>query len=229
MRTLPVLTSCLLLGACADRTKIDDGFRMGPVVQLKDWFTSFFAREVDGSVVLFDAGFRAGAAARGLEDEGWTVDRVSHVFVTHGHGDHLGLLEDLPGAEVLGLAAEQALVEEETKGEVSLTRTVSDGEVVDVGVPVEVFAVPGHTEGSAVYFVDGVLLLGDSAIVDRDGVLVPVPEKRSDDPAQVVASMQALAERLAPRADEVRWLAPSHSAPVEGYAPLAAFGGGDTR
>jgi glyoxylase-like metal-dependent hydrolase (beta-lactamase superfamily II) len=195
------------------------------VFQAKDWFTSFFVRAVPDGVILIDAGFREGASERALEDLGHTPDEVRHVFLTHGHGDHLGLLPELTNAEIHGLVAEEDLVAEESGGEARITDPVADGDVLDVGVQVEVFAVPGHTAGSAVYLVDGVLLLGDSAIVDRDGVLVPVNEDRSDDPAKLVRSMQALAERLGPRKDEIDWLAPSHSAPVQGFQPLAHFGG----
>ncbi len=196
--------------ACADRVRIEDEQQLGEVVQLKDWFTSFFLRRTEDGAILVDAGFRAGAARRALEDQGVALAEVSDVFLTHGHDDHLGLLEDLPSATVWGLEAADERLE--------------DGQIVTVGgVDVEVFAVPGHTPGSAVYRIDGVLLLGDSAIVDRDGKLVPVPEDRSDDPDELVRSMQALAERLADRADEIAWLAPSHSAPLRGFAPLAAF------
>ena len=60
-------------------------------------------------------------------------------------------------------------------------------------------------------------------LVNRDGELVPVPEDRSDDPQQLVESVRALAERLEPRRDEIRWLAPAHSEALAGFAPLANF------
>ena len=213
------------LSACADRVPIEDGARLGEVEQIKDWFTSVFAYETDDGVVLFDAGFREGALLRKLDDRSIAAGDVTDVFLTHGHRDHLGLIAALPNARVYGLQAEARLVEEESDGEAAVTHVVEDGQIVEVGAGVEVFAVPGHTAGSAAYLVQGVLILGDSAIVDRDGRLVPVNPKRSDDPDAVLASMRALADRLRPRAEEIAWLAPAHSAPLRGFGPLDRFGG----
>jgi glyoxylase-like metal-dependent hydrolase (beta-lactamase superfamily II) len=208
---------------CADVTPPEDGFSRGDVTVLKDWFTSALLLESGDAVVLFDAGYRDGKMTRLLDDRGHAPDDVTHVFLTHGHSDHLGLLPEL-SATVHALAEEASLVEEESEGEVTIDVFVEDGVSVDVGdTVVEVFAVPGHTAGSAVYLVNGVLVLGDSALVNRDGDLVPVAEKRSDDPQMLVESMRALADRLAPRADDVRWLAPSHSAWMEGFEGLREF------
>ena len=225
LRRARIVLALAILAAtgCADRVRIDDGAQVGPLTQVKDWFTSVFVLPTDDGAVLFDAGFRAGALERKLGDLGIALGDVTDVFLTHGHGDHIALAEALPGARILALEAERALIDEESDGAVVLTDPVVDGDVIDVGTPVEVFAVPGHTAGSTVYLVGGVLILGDAAIVDRDEQLVPVPEKRSENPAELVASMQALAARLEPRADTIAWLAPAHSAPLQGFAPLADF------
>jgi glyoxylase-like metal-dependent hydrolase (beta-lactamase superfamily II) len=49
-------------------------------------------------------------------------------------------------------------------GEMAPTRTVSDGDVLDLGgVEVRVVAVPGHTPGAVAYAVDGHVFVGDAA------------------------------------------------------------------
>jgi glyoxylase-like metal-dependent hydrolase (beta-lactamase superfamily II) len=218
--TLAEVPVWLFLAGCADVTPPEDGAVLGPVVQLRDWFTSCFLLDAD-DVVLFDACWRPGHLEEALADHGLAPDDVTHVLSTHGDRDHVGGIEILGRAEVWGLPGDEDLLAEEG---VRLDRTLADGEVLSLaGHAVEVLAVPGHTSGSAAYLVDGTLILGDAALVDRDGALVSVPEKRSDDPERAVESLRALADRLEPRRDEIRWLAPSHSAALAGFEPLAAF------
>lgn len=141
----------------------------------------------------------------------------------HGHGDHVGGLRLFPGARIWVLPEDAALLAESGA---AADADLADGAPVAVGEhTVEVFAAPGHTAGSAVFLVDGVLVLGDQALQTRDGSLAPVAEGRSDDPEQLLASMAALVDRLRPRADEITWLAPAHSAPLAGFGALeATFG-----
>ena len=65
----------LWLGACADVTSPEDGAALGPVVSLKDFFTSCFL--MDGvDVVLFDACWRKGRLERALKAQGLEPDDV---------------------------------------------------------------------------------------------------------------------------------------------------------
>lgn len=209
--------------ACADVSSPEDGAQLGPVVQLKDWFTSCFLLDGGDEVVLFDACWRGDRLTRLLDRQGLAPEAVTHVLLTHGHTDHVGALEALPGAAVWALEAEAPLVAESADGR-PVDRVLADGEVVSLaGQTVEVFAVPGHTAGSAAFLVGGTLVFGDAGLVDRDGALVPAPEGRSDDPALAIDSVRALADRLAPRAEEIEWIAPAHSAAIAGFAPLDAF------
>ena len=90
-------------------------------------------------------------------------------------------------------------------------------------MPVTAFAVPGHTPGSAVFFARGVLFFGDSAGASKDGVVMKAVGLFSKNSGQNVASLKALATRLAPRSAEIKMLAFGHTGPLEGFAPLAAF------
>lgn len=83
-----------------------------------------------------------------LEDTGW---RLSDIFVTHHHYDHVEAVEALKtrfGARVVASAWDTE------KGRVPVVdRTVADGDHLFLGAaPVQVLAVPGHTLGHVAYF-----------------------------------------------------------------------------
>jgi glyoxylase-like metal-dependent hydrolase (beta-lactamase superfamily II) len=216
-------TLALLLAGCADLTPIEDGAELGPVVVVQDWFTSVAALPHDDGVVLFDAGFRSGRMETALDGLGFTPADVTDVVLTHGHGDHIGALGLFPGARVHALEAEVDLVAEETPGPV-VTDTLVDGQTLSFPPhTVEVFAMPGHTSGSAAFLVGGVVLLGDNALITGDGSLEPVAERRSEDPDGAVAALEVLADRLEPRADSVTHLLPSRSGAADGLQPLLDF------
>jgi len=72
---------------------------------------------------------------------------------------------------------------------ITVTRGLRDGERVGIsGTSVEVFAVQGHTPGSAAFLVNGVLFLGDSAAALSDGTLKP-NTMLSDNADQTVRSL----------------------------------------
>lgn len=216
-----MLVLLLSLG-CADVTSPQDGLDLGPVVQVQDWFTSAYLAVDGDTVVLFDAGWREGPMRRSLADHGVAMDQVDHVLLTHGHSDHVGALAGYTGASVAALQAEFEGIQDEAG--VTPDVALEAGQVLTLGsLEIEVFAVPGHTAGSAVYLVDGVLILGDVVLQDGDGALVAADDSYSDDPARNIESVRALAETLSDRADEIRWLAPAHSAPVQGFDALADF------
>ena len=210
------------LVACADISPIEDGRVYGEVVTLKDWFTSSYLLKYSDGAVLFDAGFRPGTLEKRLETHGVSPTDVTHVFITHGHGDHLGGLELLTAAQVIGMEAERNLVASESG--VSLDVGLIGGETFTFDdVVVTAIAVPGHTPGNAVYRVGDTVVLGDSALVTGDGRITPVAEKRSDAPAEATASLKALFDVLQADATEPAWLVPAHSAGVAGLDALKTF------
>jgi glyoxylase-like metal-dependent hydrolase (beta-lactamase superfamily II) len=108
---------------------------------------------------------------------------------------------------------------------ITVARRVADGDTITLGThTVRVFAVPGHTQGSAAYLVDGVLFMGDAADTTDDGTIVGAPWVFSDSQAQDRESLAALDERLKRDNVEVKAFAFSHSGLLErGLAPLDAF------
>jgi len=203
---------------------IVDGWVVAPGVEtVKDGFVSAFLLDVaPGKVALVDCGNdKDGKAILGaLQRRGFRPSSVVAIFITHGHPDHVAGCHLFADAQVYALPEDVALIGAVTK----VTHPLRDGEVTNVGpLRVETFANPGHTAGSAVYLADGVLFFGDSASGAKDGTLLPAVRLFSSNPGQNAASLKALAERLRPRAQEVKVLAFAHSGPLQGIAPLENF------
>ena len=211
----------LLLG-CIDITPLEDQRQYGPVTTLQDWFTSSYLLSYSDGHVLFDAGYRPDTLESSLQEEGVALTDVTHIFLTHGHGDHLGGLSLFPNAQVWAMEAEVPLIEEETEGAFTVDRCLEDGEIFAFDeVEVEVVAAPGHTAGNTMYRVDEVLLMGDTAIVTADGSIEPVAEKRSEKPEEAASTLRAMAAMLDPQ--QIEWLVPAHSGGVQGLNALIEY------
>ena len=222
-RSLFVPLLATVLGACS-RRPIHDGQQVGPLIQIKDVFTSCFLLEFEpGRFALFDACNQGSGASitRTMERLGHDDSDIRWVFLTHGHTDHLGGINALDSARVYAPWAEKDAIEAEG---VDVKRTVVDGSTVSLGrYSIRAFSVPGHTPGSTVYEVGRVLVMGDVVIAQRDGSLEPPPDRTSDDPGQNLRSVRALADQLRGGDVEVDWIAPAHSGPVHGLPALLDF------
>ncbi|HEX8434306.1 MBL fold metallo-hydrolase [Archangium sp.] len=237
---LPILAGvALFVSMFAGNPEIPDGLELeGFARVVKDGYVGVGVLDAgEGQVVLIDSGTdpEGKRLLAELERRHLGPDAVKAIFLTHGHVDHISGCHLFPKAEVLALEADVPLAEGKAKShgpitgllpiadrQVHVTRALKDGETLQVGtLPVRVFAIPGHTGGSAAYLVNGVLFLGDSADATKDGQLVGAKWPVTDDRAQNHASLQALAARLKP--EEVRQLVFSHTGVLAGYAPLQAF------
>lgn len=208
---------------------------------VKDSYVTVAILDVgDGKVALIDAGNDKSGAPILAELQARKLDphAVTAIFLTHGHPDHVAAAMQFPEAKIYALAADIPLAQGLVGGHglvtrfmpvhpsgVQVTRGLQDGEVVQVGNrSVHVLAIPGHTPGSAAYFVDGALFLGDSAGASSDGKLKPAPRIFTDDPEGNVRSLKELPARLAAAKLEVKELVFAHTGPLMGVAGLEAFG-----
>ncbi len=56
-------------------------------------------------VILFDTGLNPVGTTKALEAAGYTADQITHVVITHMHGDHIGGLANDAGTETFSNAA----------------------------------------------------------------------------------------------------------------------------
>jgi glyoxylase-like metal-dependent hydrolase (beta-lactamase superfamily II) len=222
------------------RKPISDGLDIRSAHIVADGTTSIAIVAIGGGqVALVDAGedpagkaLMAALAAKHL-----TRDAVAAILLTHGHSDHIGAVKLFPRAQVMALEAAVPVVEGRARTHgpaswflpsratgITVTRHLHDGDTFMLGdKTVRVFAMPGHTAGSAAYLFDDLLFLGDSADVKADGTLVGAPWIFSDSQSQNRASLQRLARRLGQEDVPVRAIVPAHSGVVDGLLPLLAF------
>ena len=222
------------------RRPVTDGQTFNRVRVVTDGFSGMGVITIDSrQVALVDAGndTSGGAILAELSRRQLGPDAVSAIFITHGHADHIGAVKLFPKAQVMALDAEAPLVEGRAGAHgpvtrlfpvrptgITVTRHLNDGDVVTIGdVPVRVYAVPGHTAGSAAYLADGVLFLGDSADVTSDGALQGAPWIFSDSQPDNRASLARLEQRLAADGANVTAMVPAHSGAADGLAALTAF------
>ena len=203
----------LLAATFMGRQSITDGADANGFFIVKDGIVSVAVIPVsEREVALVDAGNDKSAKAilAELSRRHLGPDAVTTILLTHGHPDHTGGVAMFPKAQVISLETEKPLVEGRVgaKGPltrlfpvsptgISVTRTVVDGDTLMLGPHrVRVFAVPGHTQGSAAYLVDDVLFMGDAADTKSDGTIIGSPWVFSDSQPQDRASLVALDERL---------------------------------
>jgi glyoxylase-like metal-dependent hydrolase (beta-lactamase superfamily II) len=162
-----------------------------------------------GAVALIDCGddveakdLKAALAAK--------QQTVKAIFITHGHPDHIGGCAAFAGVPIYALADEVDAIEGRRAHHspmsmvravkdvgVRVTHPMQDDDSVDVdGVAFHVYAVSGHTAGSAVYRVRSTAFFGDAASSKTDGIGGPV-WFFSDNVHVGVASLHALPRRLA--------------------------------
>lgn len=236
---LVVALGSLFYAAFGGNRPILDGYQVGTGVrQVKAGLVSAFLVDVDAKhVALIDTGGepKAPEILAVLKGRGLGPEAVTTILLTHGHPDHAGGCPAFPRAVVAALGSEVALAEGQAGGKgpltrlfpvrptgLKITRVLTDGEVVHLGsVDVRVFAVPGHTAGSAAFLVNGALIFGDAANGRKDGTLGNAKWITSDDAEQARESLKSLAGRLDPQA--VTTLAFSHTGPLIGVQPLLDF------
>lgn len=219
-------------------TSPEHGATHGPVTTIVDGYVACYLVDVGAKkFALIDACQDPDATVikQVLEEKGATTDDVIAVFLTHGHSDHVGGTRTFDRAQVFAHPDEVPLIEGDENYSGTLTQyddgptaevtgRMTNEQSVGIGNKLfETFHVPGHTPGSMVVLVDGVLLLGDVGNAREPDVMVPPPEPFSEDPAKAIESLANLADELGDR--KIKHILPAHSGPLD-VSALAKFAEG---
>jgi glyoxylase-like metal-dependent hydrolase (beta-lactamase superfamily II) len=213
---------------------LQDGARLGAVNAVVTGhfgpiaIAAYLFEQGDGTVGLVDAGQdgEARAIRTALARLGKSDSDVRAILLTHAHDDHAAGTGAFPNAEVYAIEPDADFIRRR-RGQLGvaavMTKAVKDGDELDLhGAHVEVYALPGHTLGSAAFLVHGVLFLGDAAQGMREGTLGP-NRVLSEDADRNDRSLKMLAERLNARSSEIHYIAFGHSGPLVGLEPLSKW------
>lgn len=131
---------------------------------------------------VIDPGAEAGRIMEAVDRLGCAVEAI---LLTHGHGDHIGAVEELraqTGAPVYAPEAEKRLLEDPAENlsaeicgraiSLQADRYVRDGDDISAaGARFRVICTPGHTSGSVCFYEEkeGILFSGDTLFAGSYG------------------------------------------------------------
>ncbi len=180
------------------------------------WTNAYLLWDEDGVAVLVDPGGDPSEALGFAEEKGLEIEWI---LLTHGHGDHIGGLDEARKGSRKGVAIHRADAPMLTSPEENLSRwmgspvesgaaekILEDGERFWVGrIEVRVIHTPGHTAGSSCFlFADGekeLLVSGDTLFARSVG--------RTDLPGGSETELKSSLVKLAALADTLPVL-PGH-------------------
>lgn len=167
---------------------------------VRNFLSDVYAARAGDEILLFDAGMDP--EGRAIDDllsaMGATRAQVKHVFLSHGHFDHVAAAELFPEARIYLGKADVAMAAHGEAAQpltpwlfgvlagsvpVSAHQALQGRQRIEVGGGEVVLAIPfpGHTPGSYVYLFRNVLLTGDSIALEA-GKLAPAERSYSVDP-----------------------------------------------
>lgn len=189
-------------------------------------------------LILFDTGLNAGGITAAVEAAGYTTDQVTHVVITHMHGDHIGgLMRDgtptfANAAYVTGqmefdswAAAGNERFDQMVRPLAESMTFLGDGDAVTSGVTA--MAAFGHTPGHMTYMLESegkqLVLIADLANHYVWSLGYPDWEVRFDrDKAAAAASRRKVLGMLA--ADKIPFIGYHMPFPALGYVSAQGEG-----
>lgn len=209
--------------------KIMDPAPTGPVAEhvyaVQDSMVNMFIYADAETILAIDAGNGEESVRAGLQKLAISPDSVTHLFLTHTDGDHVGGLNCFPNAHVYLGRDEEQMIDGTTARFLGITRNrpihrpytlLADDDVVQVGnVKVRAIATPGHTPGSTSYLVDGRVLFTGDTINLRGGRARTLMRFINKDTTTQKASIRKLA-----CLEDVALLCTAHSGCTDQYAQV---------
>ena len=117
------------------------------------WLSNAYlvADEAGGTGVLIDGNDRLGPLLERAQRDGI---EITHILVTHPHGDHVaGLAEAQEKLGGVPMVAHEAAAEEMAE---EVAQTIADGETLSTGgLEIEAIFTPGHAAGHVAFLVNG--------------------------------------------------------------------------
>ncbi len=129
----------------------------------------------DNEAIIIDPGAEAERIYQKIKDKNC---KVKSIILTHGHGDHIGAVEQLKkltGAEVMIHPDDEEMLRDVKANltntmngpdvSIKVDRTIGDGDVIEFGhIKADILHTPGHTQGGiCIYFEDQqTLVTGDT-------------------------------------------------------------------
>ncbi|MCL2050799.1 MAG: MBL fold metallo-hydrolase [Lachnospiraceae bacterium] len=178
----------------------------------------FLENESGSEAIVFDPADRGEYIFEKLKDKG---QKIAGIFLTHGHFDHIlgaNKLRDLSGAKIYAYCAEKEVCEDRVKNAsaaignpctVAADEYINDGDEINLaGMNLRVIATPGHTVGSACYYLadEGILFSGDTLFEESVG--------RTDLPTGNMNTLvKSIREKLFTLPDETK-VYPGHGEPT---------------
>jgi glyoxylase-like metal-dependent hydrolase (beta-lactamase superfamily II) len=159
------------------------------IIIINDPLVSTYLIKCDSGYIAIDAGLLASTTAKALSINKILPDEVKFIFITHSDIDHQRSAELFKNATIYISAPEIEMIKNNVprisflpflKNHFNHQRykTLNDGEDLFIGKKrIKCILLPGHTDGSMGYLVDGKYLFSGDAFRIKKGKLTP-PNKK---------------------------------------------------